>query len=94
MLVGDWGFIENYQNNQNPAAPNENIVKVGDDKYWGLWDEGGKVQSFATWEKELKAAYIGGANKGEYGGFSGAGVLFLNVPAIATHQMDRLSKNQ
>lgn len=64
MLVGDWGFFQNYDdygakmeqlNIPLPPYQGENFIKLGDDAYRGLPNEGTRTET--QWDEALRNAY-------------------------------------
>jgi hypothetical protein len=67
MQIGDWGYIQNDKRypikHPKGGYRGENIIKVGNDKYWGF---PAGVKTYAQWEKQLINAYNSGLSSDEW----------------------------
>ncbi len=90
MKVGDWSYIQNDPRYLDPdkhpdgGYQGENIIKVGDDQYWGF-PLG--VQNYSEWEQKLIDVYNSGLDPADQissiPGFDSTATQFLDVAKIA-----------
>jgi Protein-glutamine gamma-glutamyltransferase len=91
---GDWIAFDNYPDytsrmkklGQEGAWQAENVIKIGNDRYWGHGANDIDGKSEVEWKTELKNAYnmqFGTTKKSPLPGFNG-NVSFIDVSKVAT----------
>ncbi len=63
-VPGDWGYIENlnFTKKRIPGLEGENIIYVGNDKFWGHFKPGNTYDTLDGWVKEVNSFDNGNGN--------------------------------
>jgi hypothetical protein len=96
MKLGDWTYFKNYDDYLQVAGgawQGENVIKVGNDQYWG---HGGGVRARVSWYSLLRNNYnkeSGGNRTYPIPGFTGH-ADFVDVAAVGTSTFDLRKKRK